>query len=140
MTPRLAATLADTRHLLDTLSGDLRALERLLVKYARDGYPSASGQPGGSTTVSDPTAQAVLAPDEVRRDRERLAAGLLRIHDQALDLEQIRRRWMTPISEQEMADLKATARCANPVCDELAVKAGRCSACYQHYRLHGTNR
>lgn len=140
MTPRLAAQLADTRHLLDHLARDLRQLEHLLVRYARDGYPSSSGQPGGASTAADPTAQAVLAPDEVRYDRERLAAGLIRIHDQALDLEQIRRRWMNPLTDQDMTAIKASARCANPTCDELAVKAGRCSACYQHYRLHGVNR
>lgn len=132
--------LEDTLTTLTTLAAEFTELQRRLTAWTKDGYPSSSGQPGGSTTLSDPTAQAVIAPDHVALDRDKLHADLIRIHNLAAGIDAIRRTYMNPINEQHQAELKKLARCANPTCDMLAVKAGRCTACYQFHRRTGEER
>lgn len=137
--------LTDTRQMIDQLHHEFTDLERRLTAWAKDGYPSTSGQPAtsGGGGISDPTAQAVLAPDQVRLDREQLHANLIRLHDISVTLDHIRRTYMTPDNEKNLEQLRKLEACANQLgCPDqaYAAKAGRCSACYQHHRRTGEER
>lgn len=136
--------LTDTHQMINTLHTQFTDLERRLTAWAKDGYPSTSGQPGsGGGGISDPTAQAVLAPDQVRLDREQLHASLIRLHDIAITLDNIRRTYMTTDTDKRIEQLRKLEACANQLgCPDhaYAAKAGRCSACYQHHRRTGEER
>jgi hypothetical protein len=137
--------LDDTRTMIDTLHTEFRDLERRLTIWAKDGFPSSSGTPGGGSTntISDPTAQAVLAPDQVRLDREKMHTMVLRLHEISVTLDNIRRTYMTPDSEKHLDQVRKLETCSNQkTCPDsaYAVKAGRCSACYQYNRRTGEDR
>lgn len=128
--------LTDAGQLLARLAQQLPDLERRLTAWAKDGYPSQSGAPGGAGTISDPTAQAVVTPDRVRLDREQLHANIIRLHDIAVTLDMIRRTYMEPKPDKQPQP-HTLAKCSNMHgCpdDAWADKAGRCSACYQYLR------
>ncbi len=128
--------LADLAHLVATLHTDFPALQGRLALWSRDGYPTGSSGTRRGGTIGDPTASAVLASDEVRRDRQRLEELVVRAHDLLKEADTIRGRYMSAAAQVTKHN-QALTKCANiHGCpdDGWASKAGRCATCYEYVR------
>lgn len=134
--------LADICVLAQTILDDFAELQKRLALWSRDGYPTGSLNARSSGTVSDPTANAALSSDEVRRDRDELSSLIVRAHGLLRDADNIRARYMNTTINAEQHNAQLT-RCENiHGCPDgaWACKAGRCTTCYQFNRRNGRDR
>ena len=134
--------LNDLNTIVRTLTADFATLQRRLALWSRDGYPTSSGGTRVRGGVSDPTAAAVLTPDEVRQDRDKLTTLITAAHDLLAEADTIRTRYMTTTKEVQRHN-QALTKCANMHgCpdDSWATKAGRCSTCYEYNRVNQRDR
>lgn len=134
--------LDDLHVMVKQILADFVALQRRLAIWSRDGYPTGTDRQTRGATIGDPTAAAVLAPDEVRRDREQLAQLITQAHEIMTKAEGIRSKYMTAAKQAERHNRSLT-RCANiHGCpdDMWAAKAGRCLACYEYRRVNHSDR
>lgn len=128
--------------MIATLDQDFAALERRLLVWSRDGYPTGKTGSTRGSQISDPTATAVLTPDSVRKDRDRLNELILQAHDIAKEADILRGRYMAA-GRQTDTHNRGLTRCGNVNgCPNnmWAAKAGRCLACYEHHRRNGNDR
>ena len=134
--------LADLAAMTTTLDNDFAALERRLLVWSRDGYPTGKTGSIRGGQIGDPTATAVLTPDSVRNDRDRLNELILAAHETLKEADIIRRRYMAA-AEQAQKHNAGLTKCGNTNgCpdDMFAAKAGRCLSCYEHHRRSGKDR
>jgi hypothetical protein len=134
--------LADLTAMVTTLNRDFAALERRLLVWSRDGYPTGTNGTIRSSQLSDPTATAVLTPDHVRHDRDRIRQLIVEAHETLREADLLRAKYMTPAQRVD-AHNKTLAACINTNgCPNnmWAVKAGRCLACYEYFRMRGVDR
>lgn len=134
--------LADAAALVRTLTTDFAALQKRLALWSRDGYPT--GQSGTRTkgAVGDPTALAVIASDDIRKDRDRLTSLIIQAHENLKEADMIRARYMTTTSTATIHNATLT-KCANMHgCPEdmWAAKAGRCLNCCEYQRRNQRDR
>lgn len=134
--------LADLGALIRDLTDDFIELQKRMALWSRDGYPTGSMNARASGTVSDPTANAALSSDEVRRDRDRLSALIIQAHSIMRDADIIRTRYMntTTRAEEHNAQLSKCANIHGCPDDSWACKAGRCTSCYEFNRRNGRDR
>jgi hypothetical protein len=128
--------LADVAALVRTLSTDFVALQKRLALWSRDGYPTGQSGSRSKGAVGDPTALAVIASDDIRKDRDRLTSLIIQAHDILKEADIIRSRYMTTTSTATKHNATLT-KCANMHgCpdDMWAAKAGRCLNCYEYQR------
>lgn len=134
--------LTDIGALARTLLADHPGLQKCFTLWSRDGYPSSSGGTRVTGTISDPTAQAVLASDEVSRDRDTYNEKVIQAHQLLKEADAIRAKYMTT-TERAVKHNQGLTKCANlHGCpdDAWASKAGRCSACYEYNRRNQRDR
>lgn len=134
--------LSDLTAMANTLSADFQVLQRRLALWSRDGYPSGLTGTVAGGAISDPTATAVLSPDPVRKDRERLSELVVKAHEILGEADSIRSKYMTTATQAQRHN-QGLAKCANQYgCpdDAWASKAGRCSTCYEYRRRHQGDR
>lgn len=143
MTPGYATQIVnDLAAMAGLLAHDYPTLQRRLILWARDGYPTGAAGHVGRGAISDPTANAVLTPDPVRIDRNRLADIVARVHELLREANSIRTQYMSAPIDAERHNA-ALEKCANVHgCPDgmWAAKAGRCLACYEHRRTRHTDR
>jgi hypothetical protein len=134
--------LADIAALVRTLSNDFTALQRRLALWSRDGYPTGSSATRVKGAVGDPTASAVIASDDIRKDRDRLSSLIIQAHELLKEADIIRSRYMTTTTKAVKHNASLT-KCVNMHgCPEdmWAAKAGRCLTCYEYQRRTGRDR
>jgi hypothetical protein len=134
--------LADLTAMVTTLNRDFAALERRLLVWSRDGYLTGTNGTIRSSQLSDPTATAVLTPDHVRNDRDRIRQLIVEAHETLKEADLIRTKYMTPAQRVDAHNLGLT-KCGNVNgCPDgmFAAKAGRCLSCYEYRRLRNDDR
>jgi hypothetical protein len=134
--------LADVAALVHTLSTDFVALQKRLALWSRDGYPTGQGGSRTKGAIGDPTASAVIASDDIRKDRDRLTTLVIQAHDCLKEADIIRLRYMTSSVKAAKHNAGLT-KCANMHgCPEnmWGAKAGRCLNCYEYQRRTGRDR
>jgi hypothetical protein len=138
----LAEYLIDLNKICADLERDFTTLQRRLIAWAQDGYPANTGTLGSKGGFSDPTAAAVMNPDQVRKDREALRELIINAHTQLTRAEQIRARYINNTNTTAKHNNTLT-KCANQHgCpdDAWAAKASRCLTCYEYNRTNNRDR
>lgn len=134
--------LNDLHTMIQSLQRDFTTLQRRLIAWAQDGYPTSTGTPGSKGGFSDPTASAVINPDQVRKDREHLEQIIINVHTQLTKADAIRAQYINTNTTTTKHNNSLT-KCSNQHgCpdDAWAAKAGRCLTCYEYNRTNQRDR
>lgn len=99
-----------------------------LRQWASRGYPAtASGAGPSGGQPGDPTGQAALRKDRMAAELATLEDALRSLHHSAAV---VNSTIVRTLDRAQPKDRKAATTCANPYCEDVSVKAGRCARCY----------
>jgi hypothetical protein len=127
--------VAMMRHAADGLERNGDEAERRARDWTPNGMPTPSGGGASGGDVSDPTGNAAMRGGMGRDYAHELEARTREAFAMASALLDL----VTELMQTERPEPERTP-CANPTCDALAAKAGRCQTCYAYRRRTGSDR
>jgi len=132
MTP--ANRLVDTFNILATVVPNWPAWRKAIGEQTADGYPTGGDGARGSGP-GDPVWAALQARDRIAGMMAEVEATIVELHGHAIRIDRAMKAH-TPVPHDHDLEMRRAMRCADPLCDDLAVRGERAGTplCWTHYR------